>query len=403
MEKDLAIKVDNLRKTFKIPHERISTLRGAFINVFKNKTYEEFEALDKVSFEVKKGEFVGIIGRNGSGKSTLLKLLAGIYKPDAGEVRINGLISPFLELGIGFQPELSGRDNIYLNATVLGLTKKQIDDRFDDIVDFSELRRFIDQKIKNYSSGMQVRLAFSVAIHANRDILLMDEVLAVGDINFQRKCFEVFFKYRDQGKTILLVTHDVGQVQQYCDRAILLRYGRVAVIGSPEKIVTEYISQNIEDAKKKNNKIKSAGEELPKATQRETPVEITGVEFIDENGKEKEIFQTGDDFSIRINFRRNIEVEYLNFGLRFIKDNRGFVCGYNTQMDKVIVSETDQISFYIKDLPLLQGNYYLDVFCFGRVEQDVFDHKDKMLTLRVFPMEKNSKYRGMVNIKHIWK
>ena len=200
MEKDLAIKVENVSKTFRIPHEKITSLQSAFVNAFHKNGYEEFKALDNVSFEVKKGEFFGIIGRNGSGKSTLLKILAGIYIPDQGNVKISGLISPFLELGIGFNLELSGRDNVYLNATVLGLTKKEIDQKFDDIVEFSELRRFIDQKVKNYSSGMQVRLAFSVAIHANRDILLMDEVLAVGDTNFQSKCLEEFNKYRDRVK-----------------------------------------------------------------------------------------------------------------------------------------------------------------------------------------------------------
>jgi len=188
VDKNIAIQVSNISKTFTIPHEKISTLRGAFVNMFRGNSYEKFKALDDVSFEVKKGEFFGIIGRNGSGKSTLLKILAGIYQTDkGGKVTINGRISPFLELGIGFNPELSGRDNIYLNATVLGLTTKQINNKFDDIVNFSELRRFINQKVKNYSSGMQVRLMFSVAIHANREILLMDDVLAVGDTNFQSK------------------------------------------------------------------------------------------------------------------------------------------------------------------------------------------------------------------------
>ena len=213
---EIAIKVDHVSKTFRIPHEKITSIKGAVTNAFRSGGYEEFKALDDVSFEVKKGEFFacpqcysvcsrGIIGRNGSGKSTLLKILAGIYQADKGKVKVNGMISPFLELGIGFNPELSGRDNVYLNATVLGMTKKQIDEKFDSIVKFSELERFIDQKLKNYSSGMQVRLAFSVSIHANRDILLMDEVLAVGDTNFQRKCIDIFRNYRSHGKTVILV------------------------------------------------------------------------------------------------------------------------------------------------------------------------------------------------------
>ncbi len=245
-----AICVKDASKQFSIPHEKINTLRGAFVNVFRKKTFESFYALKDISFEVKKGEFFGIIGRNGSGKSTLLKILAGVYVTDKGKVEINGLISPFLELGIGFNSELSGRDNIYLNATVLGLTKKEIDEKFDSIVSFSELERFIDQKLKNYSSGMSVRLAFSVAIHANRDILLMDEVLAVGDANFQSKCLEEFNRYKEMGKTIILVTHDIATIQKYCDRAVLLRNGEIEMIGNPEEVVNEYICENLLEKEK---------------------------------------------------------------------------------------------------------------------------------------------------------
>lgn len=248
---NIAVSVKNVSKQFSIPHEKISSIKIAFINLFKRKTYESFYALKDVSFEVKKGEFFGILGRNGSGKSTLLKILAGVYTADSGHTKAHGLISPFLELGIGFNPELSGRDNIYLNATVLGLTEKEIDEKFDSIVAFSELERFIDQKVKNYSSGMNVRLAFSVAIHANREILLMDEVLAVGDSNFQSKCLREFAKYKEQGKTVILVTHDIGTVQRYCDRAMLLRNGEVAMIGSAEEVGNEYIYQNMSDEEKR--------------------------------------------------------------------------------------------------------------------------------------------------------
>lgn len=242
-----AIHVEHLSKTFTIPHEKISTLRGAFVTMFHKKTHETFNALYDVSFDVASGEFFGIIGRNGSGKSTLLKILAGIYQPNHGKVTISGRISPFLELGIGFHPELSGRDNIYLNGTVLGLTKKQIDEKFDEIVDFSELRRFIDQKIKNYSSGMQVRLAFSVSIHANREILLMDEVLAVGDHNFQQKCLAEFERYKREGKTVVLVSHDLRTVQKYCERSLLLRDGKVQAVGPSEEVGKLYLEQSAQD------------------------------------------------------------------------------------------------------------------------------------------------------------
>jgi ABC-2 type transport system ATP-binding protein len=248
---DIAIKVKDISKTFRIPHEKITSLRSAAISAFKKKTYEEFKALDNVSFEVKKGEFFGIIGKNGSGKSTLLKILAKIYKPGGGTIKINGMISPFLELGIGFNPELSGRDNVYLNATVLGMTKKQIDEKFDDIIKFSELERFVDQKLKNYSSGMSVRLAFSVSIHANRDILLMDEVLAVGDANFQKKCIDIFKDYHAKGKTVILVTHDISAVRRYCSRALLLHDGKIVKIGDVDAVCDEYIIKNVTaDARK---------------------------------------------------------------------------------------------------------------------------------------------------------
>ena len=247
----IAISVKNVSKQFSIPHEKISSIKIAFINLFKKNTSEDFYALKDVSFEVKKGEFFGILGRNGSGKSTLLKILAGVYTADKGHMHLNGLVSPFLELGIGFNPELSGRDNIYLNATVLGLTEKEIDAKFDSIVAFSELERFIDQKIKNYSSGMQVRLAFAVSIHANREILLMDEVLAVGDSNFQSKCLREFAKYKEQGKTVILVTHDIGTVQRYCNRAMIIRNGEVVMMGSAEEVGDEYIRQNILDEETK--------------------------------------------------------------------------------------------------------------------------------------------------------
>lgn len=249
MENNVAIKVTAVSKTFKIPHEKISSLRGAFVNAFRKKSFEEFQALDDVSFEIKKGEFFGIIGRNGSGKSTLLKVLAGIYQPDAGKIEIDGLMSPFLELGIGFNPELSGRDNVYLNATVLGMTKKQIDEKFNEIVAFSELERFIDQKLNRYSSGMQVRLAFSVAIFANREILLMDEVLAVGDMNFQRKCYDYFNQMKGQ-KTILFVSHDMENMKKFCDRAVLLQNGKIVKIGNTNDVAEEYVRTNSVRSKK---------------------------------------------------------------------------------------------------------------------------------------------------------
>ncbi len=236
----IAIQVKNITKSFKIPHEKHDTMRSTFVNMFAHNTYEEFNALDNVSFDVKKGETFGIIGRNGSGKSTLLKILAGVYQADQGSVMTNGLISPFLELGIGFNPQLSGRDNIYLNATILGLSKKEIAEKFDDIVEFSEVGRFIDQKVQNYSSGMKSKLSFSVAVHADREILLMDEVLAVGDIKFKKKCLDVFDNFRKQGKTIILVTHAPDVIETNCNRAMIFDHGKIVAIGESKETMKKY-------------------------------------------------------------------------------------------------------------------------------------------------------------------
>lgn len=238
---DIAVKIDDLSKTFKIPHERFSTLKQHALNLFnKNKTYTELHALKDISFEIKKGEFFGIIGRNGCGKSTLLKVIAQIYTPTSGKVIVNGQISPFIELGVGFNPELTARDNVYLNGALLGLSKKEVDAKFDQIFEFAELKNFVDQRLKNFSSGMQVRLGFSLAIMAYSDILLLDEVLAVGDANFQEKCMNVFEDLKKQKKTIIFVSHDAKNIRRFCDKVALIEEGRLVMVGEPEKCLNKY-------------------------------------------------------------------------------------------------------------------------------------------------------------------
>lgn len=223
-----------------IPHERRDSLKERFLHPFHRVDYERNEALRDVTFAIEEGEFFGVVGPNGSGKSTLLKILAGIYPYDAGAVTVNGKLSPFIELGVGFNDELNGRDNVRINGALLGLTLKEIDERFDEIVSFAGLERFIDQKVKNYSSGMRVRLAYSVAIQVEFDILLLDEVLAVGDQDFQEKCFATLEQIRTAGKTIVLVTHDLGAIESHCDRALLLRAGHMETLGSAEHVVGHY-------------------------------------------------------------------------------------------------------------------------------------------------------------------
>lgn len=252
-DKQIAVKVDHVSKYFKLPTEATNSLRTAMVNRFKGiKGYKEQHVLKDISFEVEKGDFFGILGRNGSGKSTLLKIISEIYVPEKGTVTIDGKLVSFIELGVGFNPELTGRENVYMNGAMLGFSTAEIDAMYDDIVDFAELHDFMNQKLKNYSSGMQVRLAFSVAIKAQGDILILDEVLAVGDEAFQRKCNDYFQERKKSGKTTILVTHDMGAVKKYCNKAVLIENGLVKAIGDPFDVSDQYSFDNLESSSHPN-------------------------------------------------------------------------------------------------------------------------------------------------------
>jgi ABC-type polysaccharide/polyol phosphate transport system ATPase subunit len=237
---ELAVEVRNMSKAFRLPHQRQSSIKERFMHPLQKVEYEQNHALHDVSFTVERGECFGVIGPNGSGKSTLVKILGGIYRADAGTVRVAGRLSPFVELGVGFHPDLNARDNIRINGMLLGLSPKEVAERFDEIVGFAELERFVDQKLKNFSSGMHVRLAFSIAIQVPFDILLLDEVLAVGDQAFQEKCFVTFERFRDERKTIVFISHDLRAVSTYCDRAMLLESGVCAALGPAHEVVELY-------------------------------------------------------------------------------------------------------------------------------------------------------------------
>jgi ABC-type polysaccharide/polyol phosphate transport system ATPase subunit len=428
MNKDIAIKVENLSKTFRIPHENRDTIRERIFNFRRKMTYETFKALDEVSFEILKGEFFGIIGRNGSGKSTLLKILAGIYTPDSGIVQVDGEISPFLELGVGFNPELSGKDNIYLNGTILGLSKKEIEKRYNSIVGFSELERFIHVKLKNYSSGMQVRLAFSVSIHANKDILLMDEVLAVGDTNFQAKCLSEFIKFKEMGKTVVLVTHDTGTVQRYCNRAMLLRNGTIIQTGDPSEAVSAYIYQNMSDEEMRLMEIKAKEEneskEQEKAKnlipdQKETGAEsqsnilpsdkepekarITKLCFYNDSGEIRNVFKTGDDLRVRVYFEvLDQNISKLNFGLELFSQENLYVIGINTIIDKVDTNKYIAQGFFEVNYSKIQLNanlYYFKVGIFEENDQKIIDFLHKSDEFRVVT---NSLNQGAFQLFYHW-
>lgn len=284
MSSNVAVKVDRVSKFFKLPTESTQSLRTTLVNRFKGiKGYKKQEVLRDISFEVQKGDFYGIVGRNGSGKSTLLKIISEIYVPEKGSVTIDGKLVSFIELGVGFNPELTGRENVYMNGAMLGFSTAEIDAMYDDIVDFAELHEFMNQKLKNYSSGMQVRLAFSVAIKAQGDILILDEVLAVGDEAFQRKCNDYFMERKKSGKTTILVTHDMNAVKKYCNKAVLIENGLVKVVGDPDEVANQYSYDNAASQTVSNDDVTVENEAVSnlsvkllsnKMTQPEAPIEF---------------------------------------------------------------------------------------------------------------------------------
>jgi len=275
-----AVEVRHVHKAFKLPHQQYHTLKERVLHPFRSRTFDLLRAVNDVSVEIGKGEFFGIVGRNGSGKSTLLKCIAGIYGIDSGDLVVRGRLSPFIELGVGFNLDLTARDNVIINAIMLGLTRKQARERFDRIIDFAGLHDFLDLKLKNYSSGMLVRLAFSVAIQVEAEILLIDEVLAVGDANFQRKCFDEFERLKRAGRTILFVTHDMSAVERFCNRAMLLEKGNLVTIGEPGEVARQYNMLNIGQTVHQRSPDQSAGDAVLAR-----PVEILDAWFEDPSGE----------------------------------------------------------------------------------------------------------------------
>ncbi len=294
--------VEGVSKSFHLPHEQVHTLKERAVRPFRRRSFERLEALRDVSFAVEQGEFFGIVGRNGSGKSTLLKCMAGIYGTDRGQIEIGGRLSTFIELGVGFNSDLAARDNVILNGIMLGLTPSEARERFDAVIEFAELEEFVDLKLKNYSSGMQVRLAFAVMVQVDADVLLIDEVLAVGDAAFQQKCFDVFYRLKDEGKTILFVTHDMASVQRFCDRAVLLERGVVRLVGDPERVANHYTEVNFGRDHLAEGEVE--GERFGSGE-----AEIVEVRFEDEDGEPTTTLPhaTACAVSVRVRFNEAVE------------------------------------------------------------------------------------------------
>ena len=381
-----AIVVDNVHKDFVLPQHRNSSLKHLFVNFLRGNKKARQHVLDGVSFHVNQGDFFGIVGRNGSGKSTLLKILAGVYSPTEGSIWLDGKLTPFIELGVGFNPELSGRDNIFLNGALLGFTHKQMETMYDDIVEFAELEQFMDQKLKNYSSGMQVRLAFSIAIKAKNDILIFDEVLAVGDEAFQRKCLDVFERYKAEGQTVVLVTHDMETVRQYCNRAILIHNGKIIEDGSPRLVAEKYSELNQVSI---DQSVSRANEDDSEAPMR--------VRLLNKQGSEDVSFAVDDELRLHITWPGLEDVR--SVGVNIFKESGEHVTGANTLQDGFDVRDKTAIDFTVK-LPLQPGKYRLLIEAFRKVGERVGaieTHAPRFVVKKA-----DVAWSGMVELPHTW-
>lgn len=379
-----AVVIKNLYKSFKLPHEQHSGIKQFAIGLTKhNKGYEVQHVLDDVSFEIKKGEFFGIVGRNGSGKSTLLKILAGIYSPDKGLVQVNGSLTPFIELGVGFNPELTGRENVFMNGALLGFDRKEMEAMYDDIVDFAELQSFMDQKLKNYSSGMQVRLAFSIAIKSKSDVLLFDEVLAVGDTEFQTKCFNYFKEIKkDTGKTVILVSHDMTAVKKFCSRALVLHEGKVVHIGDPNEAAVIYQTINFPD---QSDSLKGERQKVQ-------------INISNKTGDKKNVFENGDELELNVVWDESLE-GVKNVGVAILSSDGTYIFGSNTIIDNVTIDSRKRHIKYSVNLNLGGGTYIAKAAVFGETGDDTIFFNDRGLT---FYVEDKKTWGGLTHLKHNW-
>jgi len=357
---ETAIEVRNVFKTFKIPLDGGRNIKQRIVQIFKkNKGYREFSPLNGISFTINKGEFFGIVGRNGSGKSTLLKTMAGIYSADKGSIKVNGKLVPFIELGVGFNGELTGRENVYLNGALLGFSRDEIANMYDEIVEFAELHDFMEEQLKNYSSGMQVRLAFSIAIQAKGDILLLDEVLAVGDSAFQQKCYDYFGKLKRSGRTVVLVTHNMTAVEQYCSKALLLENGKVLAIGTNIQIAEKYREIFIPDAAKAN-----ATDNAKKVHRTQGGLKIEAVDIV-QGDVSTTVLRAFEPFTIRVTFRSDKKIGPGACGVNIVNSRNVLVLATGTggrYDDELSIKEgLSSIEFIVKQNIFTEDNYSINL------------------------------------------
>lgn len=394
---DIAISVENVSKTFVLPHEKQDSIKGIFLNILRrNRTFEKQEALKNVSFTIKKGEFFGIVGRNGSGKSTMLKLLAGIYTPDRGVIHVKGNLTPFIELGVGFNPELTGRENVFLNGSLLGFSRKEIYKMYDEIVKFAELEKFMDQKLKNYSSGMQVRLAFSIAIKANTEVMLFDEVLAVGDAKFQKKCLQVFRDLKQAGKTIILVSHNTADMERFCDRILVLERGESLGIFTAREGSALYQELNFEDNDPKTSK--------ENKVEKRWGTGLVEIEKIVAVSKEDKYIKTGKPLDIEVTLkRRKTDSELgIKLGIAFYDAEGTNISGPNSYAQKITFlsgEKSIKVAYRIKKNVLNKGSYKITAAVVSEDESEVYDHRIDILNFNVI---NDTEYFGKVLLDGNW-
>ena len=383
------VEISKLTKSFKIPLEASSGVKQQLINILKGrKGYRVFTPLKDISFTINEGDFFGIVGRNGSGKSTLLKTIAGIYTPNSGNVKVHGSLVPFIELGVGFNPELTGRENIFLNGALLGFSHEEMESMYSAIVEFAELEDFMEERLKNYSSGMQVRLAFSIAIRAHADILLLDEVLAVGDEAFQKKCYSYFDKLKREKRTVILVTHDMAAVERFCTKAVFIEDGHVKMIGKPYRIAAAYSrsnSQNYDQTTGLNGDNEGAA-----------PFKIV---LRGTDAKEKTMYDFEETMTVDLSWQQK-GVKHV--GVAIFRENGEYVYGPNTYQEKTSAIK-DQAARYTVKLNLNEGRYFIKAGLMGANDTKVIAFIEEGPFFSVQRDYRHGRWGGVTKLDHTWK
>ena len=379
--------INNLTKSFKIPLEASSGIKQKLINILKGrKGYRVFTPLKDIDFTINEGDFFGIVGRNGSGKSTLLKTIAGIYTPNSGSVEVGGSLVPFIELGVGFNPELTGRENVFLNGALLGFSHDEMEAMYDKIVDFAELGDFMEERLKNYSSGMQVRLAFSIAIRAHADILLLDEVLAVGDEAFQKKCYAYFDKLKREKRTVILVTHDMSAVERFCNKAVFIEDGKVKMIGKPYRIAAAYSRSNI--------KSYNESEGLDEQISDDFDITLRG-----SDGNEQTVYECDEPMTVELEWQ---QTGVKHVGVAIFRENGEYVYGPNTYQEKVKIAGKNR-AVYTVQLNLNEGSYFIKAGLMGADDTKTIAFTEEGPHFSVQRDYDHGRWGGVTKLKHTWK